>query len=410
VLGNGLTLIAAENRVAKSVAIKGYVLAGPVLDPAGKAGLSRLTATLLTRGTRMHSAPALADALDFLGASLGIQAERETVGITAQMLSEHFDRVLDLLADCLRDPTFRAAELGKAVGQLKTTLRREAEDPRDRAQQELFAHLFPPGHPLHGNPKGNMTDLDGITREDLIGFHSRFYQPDRTVLVIVGDLSPERILASVERAFDDWKRGPAPSLAPRPPMPAVSGSPRLTVILPGKSEAIVMLGGNGITRDNPDYYPAFLANRILGGSGLGTRLMKSLREREGMTYGVYSYFYPVLGERPWIVSLQTAPETVDRAIAGVLAETTRLRDGGVTADELSEAKASAIGSLALSMEDQIGMAFVYRDTELFKLGLDFPRRFPADVGAVTLGQVQAAARKYIHPDRLIQVVVTPPRP
>ncbi len=410
VLGNGLTLIAAENRVAKSLAIKGYVLAGPVLDPPAKGGLSHLTAALLGRGTRAHSASALAEALDFLGASLSIQPERETVGITARMLSEHLDRLLDLLADCLRNPTFPTPELGKAIGQLKTTLRREAEDPRDRAQQELFARLFPPGHPLHGNPKGNVADLDGITREDLVAFHRRFYQPDRTVLVIAGDLPPERILASVERAFGDWERGPAPSPAPRPPMPAVSGSPRFTVVLPGKSEAILMLGGNGIARDNPDYYPAFLANRILGGSGLGTRLMQSLREREGITYGVYSYFYPVLGERPWMVSLQTAPEAVDRAIAAVLAEIARIRDGGVTAEELTQAKASAIGSLALSMEDQIGMALVYRDAELFNLGLDFPRRFPADVGAVTLEQVQAAARKYIHPDRLIQVVVTPPRP
>lgn len=410
VLGNGLTLIAAENRVAPSVAIKGYVLAGPVLDPAGKAGLSRLTATLLTRGTRTRSASALADALDFLGASLSIQAEQETVGITAQMLAEHFDKVLDLVADSLRNPTFPAAELTKAIGQLKTTLTREAEDPRERAQRELFATLFPPGHPLHRNPKGQLADLDGIARDEVVQFHNRLYQPDRTVLVIAGDISPEQVLASVERAFGDWTRRPGPPLAARPPMPSVSGSPRFTVVLPGKAEAIVMLGGNGITRDNPDYYPAFLANRVLGGGGLGTRLMKSLREREGMTYAVYSYFWPVLGERPWVLFLQTSPAAVDRAIAGVLAETTRLRDGGVTAEELEEAKASAIGSLALSMEDQMGMAFVFRDTELFNLGLDFPQRFPADIRAATLDGVQAAARKYIHPDRLIQVVVTPPHP
>ena len=171
-----------------------------------------------------------------------------------------------------------------------------------------------------------------------------------------------------------------------------------------------MLGGNGITRDNPDYYPAFLANRVLGGGGLGSRLMKALRERDGMTYSVYSYFHPVLGERPWVVSLQTSPAAVDRAIAGVLAETTRLCDSGVTAEELEEAKASAIGSLALSMQEQIGLVFVFRDTELFNLGLDFPQRFLAAIRAVTAEQVQAAARKYLHPDRLIQIVVTPPQP
>jgi len=171
-----------------------------------------------------------------------------------------------------------------------------------------------------------------------------------------------------------------------------------------------MLGGNGITRDNPDYYPAFLANRVLGGGGLGTRLMQTLRERQGLVYAVYCYYWPVLAERPWVLFLQTAPAAVDRVIAGALTEITRLQDGGATAEELEQAKASAIGSLALSMEDQMGMAFVLRDTELFNLGLDYPRRFPVDVRAVTAEQVQAAARKYLHPDRLVQVVVTPPKP
>ena len=410
VLANGLTLIAAENRAAKSAAIKGYVLAGPVLDPPGKGGLSHVTATLLTKGTPTRSSSALAEELDFLGASLGIQAEQETVGITAQMLSEHFDKVLDLLADCLRNPTFPAAELAKTLGRLKTTLAREAEDPRQRAQRELFGRLYPADHPLHRNPKGQLADLDGIRREDVVQFHSAFYQPDRVVLVIAGDFNPDQILASVERAFGGWTRQPVPPLPARQPMPTVTASTRDTVTLPGKSEAIVMLGGNGIARDNPDYYAAFLANRVLGGGGLGTRLMQTLREREGLTYGVYSFFWPVLGERPWVLSLQTSPGAVDRCVAGALAEIVRLQDGGVTAEELTQAKASAIGSLALSMEDQMGLALVLRDTEFFNLGLDYPQRFPVDLQAVSAEQVQAAARKYLHADHLLQVVVTPPQP
>jgi zinc protease len=191
-------------------------------------------------------------------------------------------------------------------------------------------------------------------------------------------------------------------------MPRIAAAPRRTITLPGKSEAIVMLGGNGVTRDDPEYYAAFLANRILGGNELNSRLMKALRQDGGMTYGVYSYFHPVLGERPLVVSLQTGPAMVDRAIGGIVAEANRLRDHGVTAEELEEARAAAIGLLVLSMEDQMGMAFVLRDTELFGLGIDFPGRFPADLRSVTPAQAQAAARKYIHPDRLVQIVVTPP--
>ncbi|HWT81593.1 MAG TPA: insulinase family protein, partial [Candidatus Methylomirabilis sp.] len=208
ILPNGLTLIAAENHVAKSVAIKGYVQAGPVSDPPGKAGLSNVTAMLLTRGTPTRSADALAESLDFLGASLSLQSEQETVGITAQMLTEHFDKVLDLLADCLRNPTFPQSELVKTLGQLKTRLTHEAEDSRERGQREIFAQLFPADHPLHRNPKGQLADLDNISRSDVAQFHQQLYQPDRTVLVIAGDLTPEQILASVQRAFGGWERQP----------------------------------------------------------------------------------------------------------------------------------------------------------------------------------------------------------
>ena len=409
VLPNGLTVIAAENRVAQSVAIKGYLLAGPVQDPPGKSGLATLTAELMTRGTPNHTAADLADRIEFLGATGSIRAERETVGITAQMLTEHFDVVLGHLAECLRNPTFPPNEVTKALGQLRARLDREAEEPKPLAQRELFAQLFPPGHPLHRNAAGQREDLDTIRRDDVVQFHATHYRPDRTVLVVVGDRTPEEVLAAVEKAFGDWSPLALPSV-PRPPMPLVTSVSRRTIPLPGKSEAIVMLGGNGITRDNPDYYAAFLANRILGGGELNSRLMKSLRQEGGMTYGVYSYFFPVLGERPWVVSLQTTPALVERAIAAVVRQADRLREDGVTAEELEESRAAAIGSLVLSMEDQMGMAFVLRDTELFGLGVDFPARFPADLRSVTPAQAQAAARKYIHPDRLVQIVVTPPNP
>jgi zinc protease len=280
------------------------------------------------------------------------------------------------------------------------------EDSKLRAQRELFAGLFPSGHPLHRDPTGHLEDLSNIGRADVVQFHREFYRPNRTVLVVVGDINPEQATAAVERVFGDWVPGGTPPV-PRPPMPVVTSRVRRAVTLPGKSEAIVMLGGNGVTRDDPDYYAAFLVNRVLGGGELTSRLMKALRRDGGMTYGVYSYFHPVLGERPWVVTLQTAPRMVERAIAAVIAEADRLRDGGVTAAELDEARAGAIGSLVLSMEDQMGMAFVLRDTELFNLGLDFPSRFPPALRAVTMDQAQAAARKYIHPDHLVEVVVSP---
>jgi zinc protease len=405
VLANGLVVIAAQSRVAPAVAVKGYVRAGPVEDPPGRSGLAFLTADLLSRGTRRESADEFADALDFLGATITIQAERETVGITAQMLSEHLEPVMARLAEALRHPRFSEGETAKARAALMARLQREEHDSRERAHRELFARLFPPTHPLHRHPKGRVEEVRNVRRDEVVAFHERFYRPDRTVLVVVSDLDAELIAATVERLFGDWTAPPASPDSPRPPMPRVSPS-QLVVALPGKAEAIVMLGGNGITRDHPDYYPAFLATRILGG-GLGSRLMKALRQQGGMTYGVHSYFHPVLGERPFVIQLQTDPDRVDQAVAAARAETARLQAGGITADELKEAQAGAIGSLVLSVEEQMGLAFVLRDTELFDLGLNYPQRFPILVRAVTLEQVERAARTYIDPDRLVQVVIAP---
>jgi zinc protease len=407
VLDNGLTLIAVEHRAPKAVAIQGYVLAGPVIEPPGKAGLAFLTADLLARGSATRPGRLLDEWLDSLGATAEFRSGYETVGFQARMLSEHFETVLDYLADCLRNPTFPADEVTKAAGRLRARLGRDAEEIKDRAHRELFARLYPSDHPLHRHPRGRLADLPGITREDLVAFHDRHYRPDRTVLVIVGDRTPEEMLAQVRRAFGGWSRSEVPPPDMRPPMPRVARTVRHTVTLPGKAEAFVMLGGNGISRDHPDYYPAFLAARILGG-GLGSRLMRVLRDEGGMTYGAHSYFHPFLGERPWIISMQAAPQNVDRAVAVALAEARRLRDTGVDAEELAMAKASAIGLLALSLEDQEGQAFVLRDAELFSLGSDFPRRYVEAIRALTAEQVQSAARTYLDPDRMIQVVVTPP--
>jgi zinc protease len=409
VFPNGLTLIAVENRAVPSVAIKGYVLAAPIHDPPGKAGLAALTASLLTRGTATTSAEQLADALDFQGSTLSFESEYQTVGITARTLSEYFDPVMDAMADCLRNPAFAPAEVAKAISRLRARLKRDAEDVKDRAHRELFVRLFPDGHPLHRHPRGLVPDLARITRDDLLDFHGRYYRPERTVLVVVGDVSLERARDAVERAFGSW-----PSLLERvdesiPPMPTVTATIRKTVEIPGKFEAFAMLAGNGISRLNPDYYATLLATRVLGW-GMTSRLTTALREKAGMTYSIWSYFHPFRFERPFVIQFQADPELMGRALDQVVAVTRQFCDTGATAAELEEAKASIIGSMALSMEDQMGQALVYRDTELYSLGLDYPQRFMEIIRAVTLAQVNAAAKQYIHPDRLVEIVVTPPVP
>ncbi|MCX7826627.1 MAG: insulinase family protein, partial [Verrucomicrobiae bacterium] len=375
VLPNGMVLLLQENHANPTVSLAACVDAGSVFDPPNRPGLAHLTAEMLDRGSATRSAAKFHDALDTLGAELGFGCAAGSVTVAGKSLSQDLPKLLELLRDALCQPAFPPAELSRLRAEQLTALQEEEDNPYMAAMLDLRQMLYPAGHPERHHTRGTRASLKAITRSDLFAFYRRHYRPDTTILALVGDFETGKAAALLESLFGSWQTaGPRPALR-LPPIPepasALIAQPH-RIPISDKAEAIVVMGARGVDIHAPDYFAALTANHILGGGELlNSRLLTSLREKQGLTYSVNTEFRASRGERPWILAMQNNPKNVEAAIAGVRAELARLRSEPPTEDELQQARATLIGGMLLDMETSGGVAGTLCDLELHGLGQDW---------------------------------------
>ncbi|MGH7256713.1 MAG: M16 family metallopeptidase, partial [Nitrospirales bacterium] len=321
---------------------------------------------------------------------------------SARVLTKDQDLGFDLLADILRRPAFPEAELERVRNLVLGQILSEQENP-DRVASKAFHQLVFPNHPYRWPVNGTETTLPGITRADVQGFHGREYLPNQTILAIVGDLTVEQARAQVRKFFGDWPRGDAP---PRK-TPAPNGLDRTVTqfIDRGLTQATIMLGHVGVRRGDPDYYAVSVMNYILGSGGFASRLMDTIRDKQGLAYGVFSSFEANLMPGAFVVSLQTRNETANQALRAVLAELEGMQQRPITDRELADAKAYLMGSFPLRLDTTQKLAEILTLVEFFDLGLEYFTNYPKWIEKVTKEDVLLAARTYLHPDRYALVVV-----
>lgn len=316
--------------------------------------------------------------------------------------------MLDLLAEVLIRPTFPADEIEKQRAKLITGIRESRHDTRVMADKTFRGTAFPAGHPYHRPLEGEEETVAALTREDLVEFHRRWYRPNGAVLAIVGDVETDEVIARLERVFDGWQPSPsALSVAVPPAYPAASVQ-RREVVIPGKTQADIVLGVPGFSRTSPDYYEAMMADLILGRLGLMGRLGATVRDEEGLAYYVYSQAQAGFVAGPWAVRAGVNPKNVERAIVGILREVKGLRAQPVRDGELEDARDYLTGSLAVRLETDAGIAQALLEIELFDLGLDYLHRYPSLIAAVTPEQIGAAAARYLTLDGYTVAIATPP--
>lgn len=401
VLGNGVVLLTLSRPYLPMVSVQVEIAAGSAYDPPDLPGLANLTAALLDEGTTTRSATEIAEALEFIGASLSIDCDQDNVTLSLQVLKRDLATGLDLLADVLSHPAFRPDDVERIRAQSRAALLAEEEEPEEVASKAFRRAAYdshPYGHPVDG-------DLDSLARvkiDDLRRFHARFYRPDTTVIVTVGEITSEEAATAVTDRLGGWS-APAGSPVAIPPPPPTTPS-RVTLHRDFTQSTIIM-GHAGLRRDAPDFFPALVMNHILGGGGFGSRLTTDLREKRGLVYGVASGFDIAQQRGLFTVQLATKNESAAEAEAAVREQLRRMRDEGVTEQELDEAKAYLTGSFPLRLDSDAKLASYLLFIERHHLGLDYLQRFPALINAVTRGQVAAAARHYLDPDGLIVVVV-----
>lgn len=406
-LDNGLTILVKDNPNNASITLRGRLRAGGMFDTPQTTGLAHFTTAALQRGTRTRTFQKLNEELDRYGMSFGIGAGTETIGFSAKSLVEDFDRLLDVVADVLMHPTFPRREVEKLREEILTDLKEDDQDTQHVAYREFRKLCYPETHPYHHLPDGTTKTVRRLTIEQMREFHARYFRPDVTTIVIVGDVRAEQAIQKVERALGGWRAEgkPRPHLIPDAPPPKQIA--RRVTPLDGKTQADVVLGFPALRRSDPDFYALALGDLIFGRLGLYGRLGANVRDEQGLAYYVFSSLEASLGAGPWTVRAGVNPVNLERAIESILAEIRRLRSAPVTQDELDEARDFLTGSLALRLETNDGVAATLSDIELFDLGLDYLQRYPNIIRSITAEQILTAVQKYAQVDNYALAIAGP---
>ncbi len=410
VLDNGIVIIIHENRSNPTVGIQGSLNAGSAFDPAGKSGLAQMTAKMLIKGTIRRTADQIAMEKDFVGMSLDTDASTEFASFTGYALSKHFDKLLDLLSDVLKNPTFPNDEFEKMKASRLSSIKQEKDSPEALAFRTFKGTIFPQSHPYHAlTIEEELANTSAITRDDIVGFYKSHYGPKGMILVVVGDVDAKQAVEKIKSYLADWNSDALGELPIIPDVPLQTKIERRVIPMPDKSQTDVILGHVGeLKRRNPDFYAATVMNFVLGGGGaLGSRLGDEIRDKLGLVYDVYSTFEASLGAGPWYAKLGTNPKNTDKAIKALIEQITLMRDKGAKKDEVQAAIDYITGVFPVRLEKNSSIANILWAAEFYGLGMDYIQNYQKLYRAVTVEQVNAMAKKYLHPDRYTLVIAGP---
>ncbi len=405
-LPNGATVIVQETAFSPAVTFGASFRAGSLYEPDDLTGLSWLLGRVIDRGTATRSADDIAEALDDRGVSLRVSTNRHLMTASCTCLSEDFSDVLSLVADVVRNPVFPQDQLDKRRAEVISLIRQDQDNPAVRAAETLQAMLYGIGHPYGRPAKGTIASIERARRDDLVAFHADRFAPASLIIVVVGDVAAPQVVERVARALDGWK-APTPSDRPIPPVVTAPSRRQVDVEIPGKSQTDIAYGFTTINRLDPRFYGYWVMNNILGQFGLGGRLAENIRERQGMAYYAFSSFDPSLGPGPLVIRAGVDPRNVERAVAAIDTEVGALGKEGPTERELEETRQYLIGSMPRMLETNESIATFLQTVEFFGLGLDFDRRLPSILQAVTMDQVRAAAADVLHPERASVAIAGP---
>jgi zinc protease len=366
-------------------------------------GLAGLTNGLLDQGAAGLSADAIAERLDGLGAQLGSGSLRDMAWVSLRSLNdaEHFDPAFDLMVKVLSQPDFNPQDIDRERERTLVALRHSEQQPDDIAEYHFYADIYGK-HPYASRPIGTEASLKRITRGDIKAFHASYYVAANATIAIVGDIDrpgAERLARRLSAAL--------PAGKPAAPLPAVAPLIKASEehIFHPSTQTHVLMGAPGMDRNDPDFFPLYVGNHILGGSGLVSQLYEEVREKRGLSYSVYSAFMPMQKKGPFILGLQTRNDQLEEAL-GVLRETLqRFHDQGPTEKELVAAKKNITGGFALRIDSNSKIIEYLAVIGFYGLPLDYLETFNDKVMAVTREQIRDAFQRRVHPDVMATVIV-----
>jgi zinc protease len=401
VLPNKLVLLLSEEHSLPFVTCQLIVDAGSRQDPGGKEGLANLVAEGLLLGTSQNTATAINEELDFLGASLNASCGRDYATLSLRVLKKDLDKGLDLFLESLIQPTFPEEEVRREVKKTLAAIQAAEDRPEELATKTFDKDLFPT-HP-YGNPvEGTKESLPGITQEEIVQFYRTYYHPNNSILTVVGDITLEEVKAKLLPRLTNWPIGGTPQ---RPFKIEFAKGPKTVKIDRDITQANIILGHIGVSRENPDFYGLTVMNYILGGGGFSSRLMQEIRNKRGLAYSVASFFNSGRYPGSFQIVLQTKNSSAQDAISLSLKQMERIRQEMVAESELEGAKKYLIGSFPMRLDTQGKLANFLSQVEYYGLGLSYPEKYPNLIRSVSREEILRVARIYLHPENYILVVV-----
>jgi len=400
-LPNGLTVVLVEDPRFPLVTVRLSFQAGSKFDPKELPGLSGMVAGLLTQGTKTRSFRDIGEELASIGGSLDGHSSPDVLTVGGNVLAENLPKLLELLADVALNASFPENEVQLRKQNRKQALLAQHSQPAFLAS-EKFDELVFGDHPYRYIAP-TMESIDRMDQKSMFEFHDSHLVPNNAVLVMLGKLPARNATLNLAREkFGSWKEGPAPA----PPAKDFPASKKQIVLLdrPGSVQADIHIGRLAVTRTDPDYFPLFVGNAILGG-GASSRLFNDVREEKGFAYDVHSELDRRKDAGVALAVTQVRNDVVGPAMDAVLGHLERIGNAPVTAAELTDAKNYMSGVFLISLETQSGLA---DQVDLMKsMGLpdDYLEKFTAHVRSVEPDQIQAAAKKYFAPDQATIVVV-----
>jgi zinc protease len=403
-LPNGLVLLLYEDHRLPLFVAQAAVRDTTLLEPADKAGVAVLTGYLLDEGTTKHTGPEVAELIEGVGGVLSMSAS----GGGVRVLAPNRKLGLGLLFECLTQPSFPKEAFARDKDRLLAEIEESETQPDARARRAFRAAVY--GQHPYGRPElGTVKTVSPLTPADCAAFHRRLFVPGNTTLAVVGDFDSQEVIDEVTRLTAGWKKAPPQ----RPELPAVEkpkGFTQSILTMPQAAQLHFYMGHVGIRRDDPDYYKLLVMDYVLGtGPGFTDRLSSRLRDREGLAYTVSANITNSADTQPGLFTcyIGTDKENFERVKREFLEELGRIRDKPPSAQEVNDAKAYLLGSLLLQFTTDAGIAAQLLYVERHHLGFDYLEKYRAAVAAVTPADVQAVARKYLDPKRMVLVAAGP---
>lgn len=376
---------------------------GSVLDPEGKGGVANLMAGLLEEGAGDLDAVAFAERAKDIAAGLGFSAGRESVSVSARMLTENRDATIDLLRLALTEPRFDEEPVMRVKRQIISGIRSAETDPNEIASKAWFAAAFP--NDPYGRPaEGTEESVLALTVEDLRAARERLLNVGAAHIGVVGDITAEELAPLLDRLLGDLRNEPPADLPPA----AFSAPPGVEVIDLDVPQSVAVFGHEGILRDDPDYIPAYVVNYVLGGGGFSSRLTEEVREKRGLSYSVYSYLYPLDRAGVYLGGVATANASMKTSLEVIRAEWRRMAEEGLTEEELEKAKRYLTGAYALRFDSNAKIAGILVGVQAAGLGIDYTVKRNSLVEAVTVDDIRRVAARLLEPEALSIVVVGRP--